>query len=106
MRPTPKSAQRQSAMDRLTFGDTSLATFNGHASLRLLLLEAMTLPGLLFHLPVLLFSGSPGSCSLSHPMCILKPLTLLPPLAHLQNTHLIMSIYFHHGLVGQPSRKV
>src|SRR5258708_4134704 len=102
MRPMPKSAQRQSTMDRHTFGDTSLATFNGHTSLCLLLLKVMTIPGSLFHLPVLLFGSSPGSCSLSCLTCVLELLTLLPPLTHLQNMHVITSIDFHRSLVGQP----
>src|SRR5258708_22936979 len=99
MRPTPKSAQRQSAMDRPTFGNTSLATFNRHTSLHHLLLKVTMFPGLLFHLPALLFGGSPGSCSLSHMMHLLEPLTLLPLLAHLQTMHVITLIAFHHSLI-------
>src|SRR5258708_2610803 len=101
----PKSAQRQSTTDRHTFGDTSLAMFDGCTSL-CLLLKVTTFPGSLFCLPVLLFGSSPGSCSLSHMTCVLKPLTLVPPLMRLQNTHVIMSIDFHCGLVGRPQSKV
>src|SRR5258708_19871215 len=106
MRPTPKSAWRQSAMDRHAFGDTTLAMFNRHTSLCLLLLLKVTMfPGSLFHLPVLIFGSSPGSCSLSHMTHVLEPLTLLPLLVCLQNMHVIASIDFHHSLVGQPQSK-
>src|SRR5258707_14935787 len=101
-RPTPKSAQRQSAMDRCTFGDTLLAMFSRHTSLHLLLLKVTTFPGSLFHLPVLLFGGSPGSCSLSHTLSVIKTLTLLPLLMHIQNMCVITLIDFHCSLIGQP----
>src|SRR5258708_33986352 len=95
------SAWRQSATDRLTFGATSLATLNRHTSLCLLLLEATMFPGLLCSLPALFLSCSPGPCSLSLPTRVLDPLTLLPPLACLHNTHVIALVGFQHGLVGR-----
>src|SRR5258707_899933 len=101
-RPTPKSARRQSPTSKLTFCNTSLAMLSRCTSLLLLLLEVMMFPGLLFSVPMLLFGHSLGSCSLSLPMCILDLLTLLPPLVHLHNTHVIASVDLHHSLVGHP----
>src|SRR5258708_15900499 len=100
------SAWRQSATDRLTFGATSLATFDRHTSLHLLLLKVTTFPGLLCSLPVLLLGHSPGPCSLSLLMRVLNLLTLLPPLVRLHNMHVITLVGFQHGLVSHPQSKI
>ncbi len=84
------SAQRRSATDRLTFGTTLLAMFDGCTSLCLLLLEAMTFPGPL--------------CSLL--TCILDLLTLLPPLVCLHNMCVIMLVGFQHSLISCPQSKI
>src|SRR5260370_38936157 len=80
--------------------------FDGCTSLCLLLLEVMMFPGPLCSLPVLLLGCSPGPCSLSLLMHILDPLTLLPPLACLHNTHVITWVGFQHCLVGCRQSKI
>src|SRR5258708_32594070 len=79
---------------------------NGHTSLHPLLLEVTTFPGPLCSLPALFLGHSPGPCSLSLPMHILDPLTLLPLLTCLHNTHVIMSVGFQHGLIRHPLSKI
>src|SRR5260221_13131346 len=103
---TKTSARRQSATDRLTFGATSLAMLDRHTSLHLHLLEVTMFPGLLCSLPVLFLSHSPGPCSLSLLTCILDPLTLLPLLTHLHNTHVIALVGLQCGLIGCPRSKI
>src|SRR5258708_37276941 len=71
-----------------------------------LLLEVTMFPGLLCSLPVLFLGCSPGPCSLSLLTCVLDPLTLLPPLACLHNTCVIMSVGFQCGLIGRPRSKI
>src|SRR5258708_7393569 len=80
--------------------------FDGHTSLRLLLLEVTMFPGLLCSLPALLLSRSPGPCSLSLPTRILNPLTLLPLLVCLHNMHVIALVGFQHGLISHPQSKI
>src|SRR5258707_8587094 len=71
-----------------------------------LLLEVTMFPGLLCSLPVLFLGCSPGPCSLSLLTHVLDPLTLLPPLVHLHNMHVIASVGFQHSLVGHPRSKI
>src|SRR5258708_22926335 len=89
------SARRRKTTDRLTLRGTSLAAFDGCTSLRLPLLESTTFPGPLCSLPALLLGRSTGPGSLSLPMCILNPLTLLPPLAPLHNMRATALVRFH-----------
>src|SRR5258707_10144863 len=79
---------------------------DGCTSLHPLLLEATTFPGLLCSLPMLFLGHSPGPCSLSLPTHVLDLLTLLPPLAHLHNTCVIMLVGFQCGLVGHPRSEI
>src|SRR5258708_39304218 len=79
---------------------------NRCTSLRPLLLEVTTFPGLLCSLPALFLSHSPGPCSLSLPMRILDLLTLTPPLTCLHNMHVITSVGFQCGLIGHPRSKI
>src|SRR5258707_13112436 len=72
---------------------------DGRTSLRPLLLEVTMFPGPLCSLSVL-FIGH------SLLMCILNPLTLLPPLTHLHNTRVIASIGLQCSLVGHPRSKI
>src|SRR5258708_356204 len=57
-------------------------------------------------LPVLLLGHSPGPCSLSLLMHILDLLTLLPPLMHLHNMHVITLVDFQHSLIGHPQSEI
>src|SRR5258708_761435 len=100
------SAQRQKTTDRLTLHGTSLAVFDGCTSLCLPLLKSMMFPGPLCSLPALLLGHSTGPGSLSLPTRVLNPLTLLPPLARLHNTHVIAPVGFQHGLVCSPRSEI
>src|SRR5258708_12324205 len=100
------SARRRKTTDRLTLHGTSLAAFDGCTGLHLPLLELTTFPGPLCSLPALLLGRSMGPGSLSLPTCILDPLTLLPLLTCLHNTHLIVPVGFQCGLVSSPPSQI
>src|SRR5258708_4206290 len=100
------SAWRRNTTDTLTFRATSLAPFDRPTRLHLPLRESTTFPGLLCRLPALPLGHSTGPGSLSLLTRILNPLTLLPPLACLDDTHVIAPVGFQRGLVRSPRSEI